>query len=313
MTKSAAKILLPLLEFVIARSRGYLAIELFTRLCKKLNVKGIAVDGDYGRIYGDPRDEIILRHYIEHGYWAREIVGFINESFSGPGGVFLDIGANIGLVTLPVSANKNVICKAIEPDPANFELLSQNVRANSSDANIHLYNLALFDRDGHLDFELSPDNLGDHRVRANGARAPSGEFGEHQREVIRVKAVTLDALTDLRDLRGKLVAKMDTQGAEAHVFKGGAKVLSHADVIIFEFWPYGLARLGADLDFLYEFLGKNFRFGSIVEAGNTIARDDFRDIDAIIDRLRGHAAGGDKDWHCDAIVCKDLPGRSSAD
>jgi len=135
------------------------------------------------------------------------------------------------------------------------------------------------------------------------------EYDEDRREVIRVKASTLDGIIDLDQLCGTLVAKIDTQGSEAHVLKGGVETLSRAEVIITEFWPYGLARMGADLEFMYGFLRKNFRYGAIVWVGDETQAPDFRDIGTVVDSLRG-LGNIDKARHCDLIVCKVLPRRS---
>jgi hypothetical protein len=45
---------------------------------------------------------------------------------------------------------------------------------------------------------------------------------------------------------GPLAVKIDTQGAEPFVFSGGSRTLAGADLIIAEWAPYWLGRLGGD-------------------------------------------------------------------
>jgi hypothetical protein len=61
---------------------------------------------------------------------------------------------------------------------------------------------------------------------------------------------TLDVYFGDRSLPPRLV-KMDTQGSEPRIFRGGARTLSHKDrdsVFIIEFWPFGMQNAGADID-----------------------------------------------------------------
>jgi len=59
------------------------------------------------------------------------------------GELFIDVGANVGFITIPVAAsNKKVTCIAIEPNPIAFDRLLFNVNANSL-SNVICYPLAI--------------------------------------------------------------------------------------------------------------------------------------------------------------------------
>lgn len=58
------------------------------------------------------------------------------------GGVFFDVGANIGAYTLLASESAKAVVYAFEPHPATFAMLKVNVELNHRE-NITLYNLAL--------------------------------------------------------------------------------------------------------------------------------------------------------------------------
>ena len=154
--------------------------------------------------------------------------------------ILLDVGANIGTIGIfAVSQRLFSRCIAIEPDPKNFRLLRANVALNDVSECFDLHNCALSDSgNGTLDFELSEENFGDHRVRICEA---AGRFEEQNRRVIRVEKQTLDALCQGVAL-DECVLFMDTQGHEGHVLAGALSLLRAGVPIVTEFWPYGLMR-----------------------------------------------------------------------
>jgi len=154
--------------------------------------------------------------------------------------ILLDVGANIGTIgILGVSKGYFNKCIAFEPEPNNFEILKYNVSLNGLDDKFELRNEALSDEDNStLEFELSKDNYGDHRIRV---QTTSGRYGEGDRKVISVAVNTLDAVLSNKNL-GECVLFMDAQGFEGHVLSGAKKLIKNNIPIITEFWPYGLIR-----------------------------------------------------------------------
>src|SRR5262249_4951916 len=119
---------------------------------------------------------------------------------------------------------------------------------NCQHANVELRQVAAYDRECSLEFEIDDKNLGDHRIRARG----NGLLREERRRVITVRAAPLDVLVS--NLQTPIAVKIDTQGAEPFVVAGGSAVLSQTSLLIIEFWPYGIHRLGGRLDRLIELL-----------------------------------------------------------
>jgi hypothetical protein len=125
---------------------------------------------------------------------------------------------------------------------------------------VKLHQLALFDRKANLPFEIAEGNPGDHRIHvATGLVAKQGEI---RRKVIDVYAVPLDDLH--LGIKGPLVIKIDTQGAEPFVFSGGKETLSKADLIVVEWSPYHMARLGGDPMVVIDFLEREFSFAKLI-------------------------------------------------
>jgi len=231
--------------------------ELFRLACERYNVREIVVAGEYGPMQGAANDHFIMPEYMGTGSYDRERTRFLRTKLSG-GGSFLDIGANVGMYTVALAANPSVQCIAFEPEPGNFRALETNVRRNCIHQNVICQRVAVMETAGEVTFELSRDNTGDHRVRAVSI-APSLQ-GEDEREVITVRADRLERLLMGIELRTPLIAKIDVQGAELSVIRSSGAVLDSIDLMILEFWPYGLRRMGATVDALLAILGDHFPF-----------------------------------------------------
>ena len=158
----------------------------------------------------------------------------------------IDVGANIGTTCIP-ALTRGYVQKAIavEAEPRNFRTLMANAYLNNVHGALTGFNLAAGDQDGQeLSFEISKDNMGDHRVKVSQTDGP---YGEGARPQIRVPSQTLDTILkacadlDLHDT----VLWMDTQGYEGFVLAGAQNLVRARVPIIMEFWPYGLQRTGA--------------------------------------------------------------------
>lgn len=156
--------------------------------------------------------------------------------------VLVDIGANIGSIGIhAVLQNHFSRAIAFEPEPHNFHLLKSNVSINGLDDKITLYNLALSNNPSDtLQFELSPDNHGDHRVHVSDN---TGLFNEEKRTLISVNCDIMDNYTKDFDKNSALIW-IDTQGYEGFVFSGASETISRQIPICMEFWPYGMKRSG---------------------------------------------------------------------
>lgn len=192
----------------------------------------------------------------------------------------IDVGANVGSVGV-TAAKQGLFSRVllIEPEPLNFRLLRANTILSQVEEQVELINVALGDGSSEsLDFELSGDNFGDHRVRASEqidlhhrdqVRVESFDrFDESKRPVISVPASTLDSV--LAELSGRsgwpehsqALLFMDTQGYEGHILKGASLFLERSrGAIVTEFWPYGLERAGGGFKlFEIAILNSGFRY-----------------------------------------------------
>jgi FkbM family methyltransferase len=241
---------------------------LLAQMAASCGITGFSAKGQYGTICSTPSDFIVFGTYARSGTWAERTNAMLWNFFQDSGGgTYLDVGANIGLTTIPVARNRSVKCVAFEPEPTNFENLKINVAVNCPFGNVEVKQFAVFDRSTTVDFEIEKHNLGDHRIRLTNS---PGSYEEQQRRVIRVPTATLDDLT--REVQLPLAVKIDTQGAEPFVFGGGGRTLAKADLIICEWWPYGMKRLNGNPEVIAEFFRQQSVTISIAERENVEAR-----------------------------------------
>lgn len=88
------------------------------------------------------KNRILMQHNRLYEKPAREKLRTLH------GNQFVDIGANIGLYTLLLKNNFHHV-HAFEPNPETFKTLQRNTRKLS---NVSLYNIALTNHDGMVDF-----------------------------------------------------------------------------------------------------------------------------------------------------------------
>ena len=75
----------------------------------------------------------------------------------------------------------------------NFAILGANVALNRLDKKVKLFNCALSDQSRPVEIELSPDNLGDHRVRL-GKHQVADMYNEGVRATRSMLTQTLDEI-----------------------------------------------------------------------------------------------------------------------
>jgi FkbM family methyltransferase len=193
----------------------------------------------------------------------------------------LDIGANIGLVTVPIAQNRGIQCKAFEPEPFNYQLLNWNIHSNCRYDNVETYNIALWHEKATLSLELSSSSPGDHRLQ--------GIQPNPERQKINVIGTALDEIVPSSWIQPAFVVKMDTQGSEVEIIRGGQATISKADLLVLEFWPTGINLLGSDLMWFFSYVGEIFKRAALVPADELSSRleeANFRPIQNVISELR---------------------------
>jgi FkbM family methyltransferase len=163
------------------------------------------------------------------------------------GGVCLDIGANVGLHTVPMSrlVGRAGRVFAFEPDPHNFEILERNLRLNAA-GNVTARQCAIGDADGVCRLARNPRNYADCRVTSEQTGWASHE----------VPMTTVDAALPELPAGSLRFVKLDVQGSECRVLRGMRRTLERhpAVVMVIEVFPGGLQGAGASARELIEML-----------------------------------------------------------
>lgn len=197
------------------------------------------------------------------------------RSFPKGKGTLLDVGANNGVISIGMLTTGELDkAIAIEPEPQNFSLLKQNIKENHLESAITCLNYAVADSKSVLEFELSQNHFGDHRVRKSIVSENGSElFGESGRQIITVDADTLDNLiANLDDKIDKEISVVwvDVQGYEGYVFAGAKKLLSSGVPVVVEIWPYGLERAGMSKDEFCTIVGDIWSFFWVKRRGKFV-------------------------------------------
>jgi FkbM family methyltransferase len=181
-------------------------------------------------VWADPT-KAIGRSIVTTGVYDLA-VSEILARFVEPGDVAIDAGANVGYMTLlmSVAAGPEGRVLAFEPHPELFKILERTMahaREGRHVAAAELHNLALGDHNGAADLCLPrgfDGNDGMARIAVPGGADP---------ESVTVPMATLD---DIVGNRSVAVLKLDVEGHEAQVLRGGRRLLESRRIrhIVFE-------------------------------------------------------------------------------
>jgi FkbM family methyltransferase len=166
----------------------------------------------------------MFRELFVNGLYQSDVLVALRNLLR-PGGVFWDIGANYGLMSLYVDRHfaGQVRTIAFEPSPAVLDVLRRNVAANAC-RNLRIEPICLSDRSGSTVFFTSPDNSWNATLIESFAES-SGETAR-----IEVTASTIDEC--VQRLPVPTAIKIDVEGAEPLVIRGGESFLRKSNVPI---------------------------------------------------------------------------------
>jgi FkbM family methyltransferase len=176
-------------------------------------------------------------HVSLHDYVGRSVFFFgdydpkitwVIRRLLKPGDRVLDVGANIGLLTLLMSklVGEHGLVDAFEPNPMLCRILDETLARHRA-TNVQLHPVALGACGGHVQVHVPQGNFG----AASIVRTGKGPAHVHN-----VPIVKLDDIMFVETPRPIALMKLDVEGYELEIIKGAQRLLQEfpPQVILFE-------------------------------------------------------------------------------
>ena len=192
-----------------------------------------------GKVFLHYREDLGLVALMSGGFERSEIEAAVRHA--RPGSVAIDVGANVGIFTIPlaraVGPDGRVL--AFEPAPANVTRLVQNVALNGLE-NVDVHAVAVADRPGEVTLRLGVDPAFHSTTTVAEARAAG--------TTLTVRSETLDAVWAEAGAPAVSIVKVDTEGGELATLRGAERLFDRCR-------PTLLVEAKAEEDELDEWLG----------------------------------------------------------
>jgi FkbM family methyltransferase len=164
-------------------------------------------------LYREAIGSSVLLYGDFEGAEIRHLLGYVE-----PGSVAIDVGANIGIFTIPLA--KTVVdgfVLAFEPHPGNVERLTSNIERNKL-SNVEVIQAAAGDCEGTIQLQLASDPAFHSVV--------SSETKKGEQDVLSVRQRQIDLVWNELDRPVVSAIKIDVEGAEIPVLRGCQNVLA---------------------------------------------------------------------------------------
>lgn len=173
-------------------------------------------------VVGVRTSEIFIFHEIYGALQYERHPDFIPQS----GWTVFDVGANIGVFTL-LQATQGARVYSFEPNPESYNRLLRNVTANKLSERVRLFPTALGDARvmGSLHV-IDGGTTGGVVTQAKAGASVSG---------VAVPITTLDEVVSTMPGLSIDLLKIDAEGSEAAILRGGERTLDHVQRIILEY------------------------------------------------------------------------------
>jgi len=228
------------------------------------------------QLEGLAEDVTVFQPVRDSGVWEPHVIAVL-ERFVKPHFVCLDVGANIGAITLPLArlATKGMVY-AFEASPTAHELLRRNIVSNGI-VNAAANNAAITEHSGDTVEMFSTE------AELGCTHMTSSHLGRGgNREEVRTLA-----LDDYGISRVDFI-KMDVEGAEIKALQGASRILeSQKPILVIEYNPVPAGWFaGNSRRQLYDVLTKLYPKISIIGPGGEL--QDVIDWDHLDGELKVH-------------------------
>jgi FkbM family methyltransferase len=165
--------------------------------------------------------------------------------------IFLDVGAQIGLSTLPI-ASEGYSVIAVEPVSSNIEILKSNIEINKFE-NVTIAAIAAYSENVDIDIFI-PEEEDCASLSSNAAKVtPSTVLKKETAKAMRIEDWLSENEIDSAKIR---FIKIDVQGAEEMVIKGMTNLLETNKTIsiLMEWDPRMMSEMGTSEQNFFNYL-----------------------------------------------------------
>lgn len=195
-----------------------------------------------------PRDNVIYPQVHKKGMWAKmemkSLEKFLDTTKSYD---LIDVGANVGLITLYLNSKKNLIEQSycVEPDDINFDCLQFNTK--------HLQNCNLFQFG--LDKESGIKHFyKDVRNHGNNSLFKNQELEDAGFEISSIKLSSVKEFFNQINISRPIIYKSDTQGNDITIINNiPHEAWNKIEYAVIEVWNMNDENLDIFLDRLSKF------------------------------------------------------------
>lgn len=194
--------------------------------------------GYFGETLWFPSESIIFAAACQEGIYESDNLRLLQCAIR-PGTWYFDIGANIGLMSAPLlQAEPTLTVVSVEASPRTVGFLKRSAAASANRSRWHVVPKALGESTGRISFHASGAAGGVYDGLRNTGRSGGGA-------PVEVELTTLDRLWEEHGRPAVSLIKIDVEGAETQVLRGGRACLAACrPLIVLEWNPVNLAAYG---------------------------------------------------------------------
>ncbi len=183
----------------------------------------------YGQKVFFPKNSLIFNRAIKENVYEKENVILMKQLMQDETTV-LDIGANIGLMAIPLLAlNPSIKLVSVEPSPNSYPYLAKTHQSSSFKDRWQLINKAVADQEGEMEFQLAKPEEAAYEGLRNTARV-------NFTHSTKVACTTIDQLWHNLGKPQVSVIKIDVEGADLLALKGALACIQQCKPHILMEW-----------------------------------------------------------------------------
>lgn len=176
-------------------------------------------------------DDHIDQHLYTRGTYEAGTLSVL-RTYLSPGDTFIDVGANIGLMSLFAAQRVGNSGKvyAFEPEPQTFRFFMENIEVNQL-TNVHGFNMGLSTSDGQAKIYITNDT--------NRGMASLVKHDHRTTLSSEITVTSLDTFLAAHAVTHIKMMKVDVEGWELNVLKGAQQMLrtAQAPILCIEYNP----------------------------------------------------------------------------